>query len=213
MGLQQQITSGLGGFLSSGAVQLGVKIVVAYLVVVWLAAAFWAFRDMQARTEQPALPYLSAAIIILCSPLLFPLGLLVYRIIRPDNLVSERRHQELSQALLMSEIGEIEQCVGCRRVVQADWMVCPTCRTELRDRCPSCSGVAEFDWLTCAWCGRDLGRIPGLTQPEEPQREPVPVMDEESVAAGASGRWPRLSAPRVAVAGSGPQPAARSRQR
>lgn len=211
-GLTQQFASTFGGFLSAGAVQLALRLILGYLVVIWLAAAYWAFRDMERRTDQPALPYVAAGIVILFSPLLFPLGLLVYRIVRPSEPIALRRHDELSQALLMSEIGEIEQCVGCGRVVQEEWMVCPSCRTELRERCPGCNGVAEFDWLSCAWCGRDLQRSgERAARPEEAgEREPVPVMDEEAAAAG---RFPRLATPRVAVAGSGPEAAPASRRR
>ena len=39
-----------------------------YWVILWLAAAYWAFRDMQLRTENPILPYLASAFIVVFTP-------------------------------------------------------------------------------------------------------------------------------------------------
>ncbi len=200
--LQQQFGSAVMGFFSSGAVQFGIKLIVAYIAVIWLAAAFWAFRDMRARTDNEILPYLAGALIILFTPILFPLGLIVYRIVRPDERADERRERELSEALLLSEIGEVEQCVGCRRIVEPEWMVCPTCRTELRERCPNCDRLVEFEWMNCAWCGNDLDRMSEREtgRRRETSRERVPVMDEE---AASNGRWNGVPRPQIALAAGG----------
>lgn len=200
--LQQQFTSAVTGFFSSGAVQLGLKLLVAYVALIWLAAAFWAFRDMRARTDNVVLPYLAGALVIFFTPLLFPLGLIVYRIVRPDDRVDERRERELSEALLLSEIGEVEQCVGCHRIVEAEWMVCPTCSTELRERCSRCDHLVEFDWRNCAFCGNDLDRIAERQMPRRgrDEREPVPVMEERAASAGGAG-W--NGRPQIALAAGG----------
>ena len=57
----------------------------AYIVVVWLATAYWAFRDMQTRSDNPILPYLAASLIILFTPVLFVFAALIYRLIRPHR--------------------------------------------------------------------------------------------------------------------------------
>ncbi|MEZ4597368.1 MAG: hypothetical protein R3C32_11450 [Chloroflexota bacterium] len=43
----------------------------AFIVLVWLLTAYWAFRDMQHRTMNPVAPYLAAGIIIAFTPFLF----------------------------------------------------------------------------------------------------------------------------------------------
>ena len=54
----------IGGFFSSAPVQFAIQSIAVYIVILWLAAAYWAFRDMQLRSENPILPYLAAALIV-----------------------------------------------------------------------------------------------------------------------------------------------------
>ena len=61
------------GFLSNPIVQLASQLIVIYVVLLWLGTAYWAFRDMQARTENPILPYFAAALIIFFTPAALPL--------------------------------------------------------------------------------------------------------------------------------------------
>jgi hypothetical protein len=49
----------IGDFFANPVVQLGIQLLFAYLVVVWLATSYWAFRDMQQRTANPVAPYLA----------------------------------------------------------------------------------------------------------------------------------------------------------
>lgn len=195
--LQQQFASGVGAFFGSGAVQLALRVILAYILAVWLASAYWAYRDMRSRTDNLTLPYLAAALVILFTPLLFPLGLVVYRIVRPGERVADRRERALSESVLLAEAGEIEQCAGCHRIVQADWVTCPTCRTELRERCGECNRLVEFDWVACAYCGNDLRRLAAPMDGRRRDREPVPVMDESAKQAPA---WTPGSSPTMALA-------------
>ncbi len=71
------------GFLSNPIVQLASQLIVIYVVLLWLGTAYWAFRDMQARTENPILPYFAAALIIFFTPLLFVFAVVLYLIVRP----------------------------------------------------------------------------------------------------------------------------------
>ena len=71
------ITDTIGGFFSNPIVQLAIQAIAIYIVILWLAAAYWAFRDMQLRSENPVLPYLAAALIILFTPILFLAGVIV----------------------------------------------------------------------------------------------------------------------------------------
>ena len=62
-----EIGKALAGFFGSPVVQFLIYSIAVYLVVLWLASAYWVFRDMQLRTENPILPYL-AATSSSCSP-------------------------------------------------------------------------------------------------------------------------------------------------
>lgn len=186
-----QILDEFGGaiadIINHPIVQLAVQGVLVYAIALWLAAAFWAFRDMRCRTVNPVVPYLAAAGIILFTPLLFPLAVIVYRILRPQETISEAWERHMAEQAMRAEL-DATTCAGCGRRVDEEWLACPTCGTRLSRRCVDCGRAVALDWSLCAWCGRDFGRVPERTAiPEtvptarairEAAAPPPPVVDE-----------------------------------
>jgi hypothetical protein len=165
------------GFLSNPIVQLASQLIVIYVVLLWLGTAYWAFRDMQARTENPILPYFAAALVIFFTPLLFIFAVVLYLIVRPRETLAEVYERSLAEESLLAEVEKNELCPVCRDRVDADWLVCPNCRTRLHRVCPSCNRLAEPTWPLCAFCGREFER------PRAAARAPRPVpAAEEHVA-------------------------------
>ena len=148
----------VGAFFNDASVQLVLRAIAFYVVVVWLAAAYWAYRDLQTRTANPIAPYLAAALIILFTPVLFPFGLVLYRIRRPSETVAETNERALAEEAMLVEVEAQPHCANCARRVHTDWIICPTCRNRLRRVCPNCSRLVELDWSLCAWCGKDFER-------------------------------------------------------
>jgi len=146
------------GFLSNPIVQLASQLIVIYVVLLWLGTAYWAFRDMQARTENPILPYFAAALIIFFTPLLFLFAVVLFLIVRPRETLAEVYERSLAEESLLAEVEKNELCPVCRDRVDSDWLVCPNCRTRLHRVCPSCNRLAEPTWPLCAFCGTDFGR-------------------------------------------------------
>jgi len=141
--------------LANPAVGLAAHLVEAYVIVVWLASALWAFVDMRRRSANPVLRYASAATVVLASPVLFPFAILVHRVIRPTASVADRRLAELRDAALSSEL-DLPHCPECRALVDPDWLLCPNCRQQLGHHCDGCGRTAGLDWDVCAWCGGTL---------------------------------------------------------
>jgi hypothetical protein len=158
----QEILNAIGGFiggiLSNPIVQLGFQFFALYGVILWLAAAYWAYRDMQLRSDNPVLPYLAAALIVLFTPILFIFGVLVYRVVRPQEKIAEVYERNLAEEALLAEVEAIHTCPGCNRRIHDEWIICPSCRTRLNRVCPTCSRLVGLDWSLCAWCGRDFER-------------------------------------------------------
>ena len=152
------------GFLSNPIVQLASQLIVIYVVLLWLGTAYWAFRDMQARTENPILPYFAAALIIFFTPLLFLFAVVLYLIVRPRETLAEVYERSLAEESLLAEVEKNELCPVCRDRVDAEWLVCPNCRTRLHRVCPSCNRLAEPTWPLCAFCGTDFGRDSSRTR-------------------------------------------------
>jgi RNA polymerase subunit RPABC4/transcription elongation factor Spt4 len=145
---------------SSPVLQFGLRAIGVYLVILWLATAYWAFRDMQQRSDNAILPYLASAGIILFTPLFFVLGVWVYKIVRPHEKIGEVWERNLAEEALLAEVEAIHHCPTCERRIDDEWIICPTCRTRLNRVCPNCSRLVGLDWSLCAWCGKDFERRP-----------------------------------------------------
>ena len=218
----------VGGVLSSPYVQLAGRAIFVYVVILWLASAYWAYRDLETRSVNPLAPYLAAIVIIVFTPVFFLLGLLLYRIVRPSETIAEANERALAEEAMLAEVEGHGRCAVCHRRVDADWLVCPTCRNQLRASCPNCNGRTDLDWLACAWCGHDLvpqpverrsTHVPGIRLPRRRQATPLPTVaaDDRSLvstmlSAGApdpeTAAHPAVAAPplRPLRRGSGPAP-------
>jgi RNA polymerase subunit RPABC4/transcription elongation factor Spt4 len=177
------ILAGIGktieDFIKSPVIQLGLRMIAIYLVILWIATAYWAFRDMQQRSDNAILPYLVAAGIILFTPIFFVFAVWVYKIVRPHEKIGEVWERNLAEEALLAEVEAIRHCPTCERRVNEEWIICPSCRTRLNRVCPNCSRLVGLDWSLCAWCGKDFER-----------REVIAAAAIESLPAGrdATGR-------------------------
>lgn len=173
------IGDAIAAFFENPLVQLGLQAIGVYIVIVWLASAYWAFRDMQGRTANPVVPYLAAALVVAFTPIFFIFGILVYRIIRPQDQLGEAYERSLAEEALIAEIDQIEHCATCSRKVHEGWIICPTCRTRLKRVCPQCAKLVGLEWSLCAWCGRDFERreVPAaaVSAPVRPLRDRAPT--------------------------------------
>ena len=169
------------GFLGNPIVQLASQLIVIYVVLLWLGTAYWAFRDMQSRTENPILPYFAAALIIFFTPLLFLFAVVLYFILRPRETLAEVYERSLAEESLLAEVEKNELCPVCRDRVDSDWLVCPNCRTRLHRVCPSCNRLAEPTWPLCAFCGKEFERGPARAAARARVPAPTPVEEPVSI--------------------------------
>src|SRR6266550_1633096 len=99
--------------------------------------------------------HLIEALVILASPLLFPLAVVILRIVRPATFAAEHRLALVRESVLQADF-IAPRCPDCRRVVEPEWILCPSCRQLLAHMCGHCGRTAELDWSICAWCGEEL---------------------------------------------------------
>jgi hypothetical protein len=174
--------------------------IAAYVVILWLATAWWSLQDLRRRQADPAMPYLAAAMIVIASPVLFPLALIVYWILRPAETLAEARERELEE--LLEELDPIEAgCPRCRRGVEPSWLTCPSCRSRLAYQCAACGRAMELDWSLCAWCGEEFGgrrvRVPAALPAAAAGQEPP-------AASAASAAGPRTAPAAAGASAPGP---------
>ncbi|HSW42182.1 MAG TPA: zinc ribbon domain-containing protein [Patescibacteria group bacterium] len=196
------IGDAIDAFFENPLVQLGLQAIGVYIVIVWLASAYWAFRDMQGRTANPVVPYLAAALVVAFTPVFFIFGVLVYRIIRPQDQLGEAYERSLAEEALIAEIDQIEHCATCSRKVHEGWIICPTCRTRLKRVCPQCAKLVGLEWSLCAWCGRDFERreVPAAAPAAAGSLSARPVRDRAPASAtvtalGAAPAQAQVTAP------------------
>jgi RNA polymerase subunit RPABC4/transcription elongation factor Spt4 len=194
----QTIGDTIGDFFANPIVQLSIQLLFAYLVVIWLATSYWAFRDMQQRTANPVAPYLAAAGVILFTPFFFFFFVWIYKIIRPHEKIGEVWERNLAEEALLAEVESIHHCPTCDRRVNEEWIICPTCRTRLNRVCPNCSRLVGLDWSLCAWCGKDFER----REPAAATLEPLPGGLDPTGRIAAPQARPSLRATRPARPGS-----------
>ena len=200
------IGDAIGSIFDNPVIKLGIQLAVIYWVILWLAAAYWAFRDMQSRSDNPLAPYLAAAFVIVFTPILFPLAVFTYRIIRPQERIGEVYERNLAEEAMLAEIEAIPHCPSCDRRVEAAWIICPTCRTRLNRVCPNCTRLVGLDWSLCAWCGKDFER--GDVADYQPIASGIPDrIDAPAATAPAPARQPSPSSLRTGRAASAPRSA------
>ncbi len=170
------IGDSISSIFESEIVQFGIRAIGIYLVILWLATAYWAFRDMQQRSDNAILPYLAAAFIILFTPIFFIFAFWFYKIVRPHEKIGEVWERNLAEEALLAEVESIHHCPGCDRRIDDEWIICPSCRTRLKRVCPNCSRLVGMDWSLCAWCGKDFERreVPAAAIEALPQARDVP---------------------------------------
>ena len=149
---------------------------IALVVILWLATAFWTFKDARRRIGDPWL----VAVAILVG--LFPpfLGPIIYLFFRPPEYLQDVHERELEIRAMEQRLAQLEQrCPVCRARVEASYLVCPVCTTRLKQACASCGQPLDALWQVCPHCAspvtpalpalEDVSRLPRARRRELPE--------------------------------------------
>lgn len=172
------MTDLLAGVLNNPIIPAIGLAVGATIVALWLAAAWWAYRDAARRAGSPYVGLLASAWIVLSSPFLLPLSLAVYGMARPQHTAAEHRSRRLvAQLVDQLEAADGERCPSCRMTVDPIWLRCPGCATWLAQPCSHCGGWSDRSLEICPWCGSEGRDAPSVEQlqPVGHAAEPVGV--------------------------------------
>ncbi|NPD31289.1 zinc ribbon domain-containing protein [Eggerthellaceae bacterium zg-1084] len=125
-------------------VQTAFVFAVACLVILYVLSIVWVARDAYLRGT-----YWYAWAVVALVPLL---GVIAYCLLRPPLLLIDRDEQELEVALKQRQLMKYGECAQCGYPVEADYVLCPNCHTQLKNLCPSCHHALDPRWSVCPYC-------------------------------------------------------------
>ena len=167
------IAQTFGDLIGLPVVGLAGRLLLLGLVILWLATAWWVWRDASLRTGDPVLRAVATAGIFLATPLLFLFAAVVYLVLRPP--LPDDPSQALELRLTELTVGvDPDRCPHCSTRVAAGWQRCPACGQKLTVPCPTCGEPVGLDWFLCAWCA---GELPWAAEPADirPVTPPVAI--------------------------------------
>src|SRR5262252_3279580 len=163
--------------------RIGITIIAAYLVALWIASVWWTFRDIRARTTDI---FLQVAATLLVAVFSFP-GLLIYVILRPPKTLAQLYEDSLEEEAFLQGIQVHNSCPVCKQRVEPDFIFCPWCQTRLKRTCGQCERPLVLRWKMCPFCGTsvyatpaDLTAVATLPEPDGAHGEEEPVLAETS---------------------------------
>ena len=120
----------------------------AYVLVLWIGIIAWTYRDIRDRTRDTAFQIVAVILVMVFN---IP-GWIIYMILRPDETLAEAYARSLEEEALLQELEEQPICPSCKRYVSADFVICPHCRTRLKEPCANCGRPLNFNWVACPYC-------------------------------------------------------------
>ena len=144
--MPSELTNSLGVIL-----EVLVALVGAFLLAFWVSLVIWAFNDIRSRTTD-ILAWILASLMVL---IFGPIGLLLYFLLRPRETLDEIYDRQLEQETLLQDLEEQRGCPTCGKPIEADYQLCPHCRTPLKEACAKCDRLLHLDWTICPYCGAE----------------------------------------------------------
>jgi hypothetical protein len=194
--------------ISNDGLNLAVKLIILFLVAVWLALVFWTWSDGRRRIEDPLLVGCAAA-----ASFFFPfVGTVVYMIVRPPEYLEDVREREIEMAAAEARLAQVQQdtCPYCDFQVEKSFLRCPSCLRKLKEPCQSCGRPLDQKWKICPYCEAE---VPARAQEAPRARRPARRAAGPSTAAAATATErparPRPSTPDRDT-GTRPRPPTRS---
>ena len=135
-------------FFDSEAWLLIRNVSIFFIVVFWLASAYWVYKDARRRIDDPWLLAMAVALGI------FPpfVGPLLYMFFRPPEYLDDVRERELEIKAMEENLGGTERCPVCRADIDPSFLACPVCTTKLKQACRRCNAPLEPLWQMCPYC-------------------------------------------------------------
>jgi len=169
------IPADLNVYISGAAFILG-----AYCFALYIGMIVWCVRDVRARSRDVLVHIMVAVLVALFT---IP-GLIVYLLLRPHTTLAEEYERSLTEEALLQDLDQDRVCPVCSYPADPDFVVCPSCHSQLRLRCVGCGRLLSPDWDVCPYCGLYREQSDQDVLPEE--GEDLTLATEEDLGGGAA---------------------------
>jgi hypothetical protein len=147
----------LGSVFGSTGWSIGRNVALFLLVALWLATAYWTFKDARRRIEERWLVG-AATLLGFVPPFLGPF---IYLFFRPPEYLRDVRERELEIKAMEERLWQLDvRCPVCRARVEPTFLVCPVCTTRLKRACAACGQPLEALWQICPYCATPVAAAP-----------------------------------------------------
>jgi hypothetical protein len=143
-------------FDPTALIYLGVVLLAVYIALLLVALAFNIVRDARQRSDSIIFA-IFACVLAFIPPFL---GALIYHTVRPPRTLDEERAIALEEQILSEPAKtdpETRPCPTCGRDIEADFVLCPYCRTQFARRCSVCERTLRLGWPVCPYCAAEVG--------------------------------------------------------
>lgn len=165
-----------GPVLNHSAFRLASFVTGAICALIAVGIIIWIYRDADDRDAKPILWVSLGAVFALAGAGIgfvvpgslgfAPVGVfmailvgvlsMVYRVVRPLDLAEDAQEREMAMHLLKVEL-DTKSCTRCGGAIERDFILCPSCGTELRRPCSYCGRPNKLNWAACPYCGARKG--------------------------------------------------------
>lgn len=135
--------------LWSPQMQAAFTVVIVLLVVLYVLSVIWVVRDAYMRG---ATWYIWGIV-----SLVPVVGIIAYCLMRPPMLQIDKDEQELEVALKQRQLQKYGECATCGYPVEAEYVICPNCHTQLKNLCSHCNRALDPAWTICPYCATPVG--------------------------------------------------------
>lgn len=156
------INTMISPFWNTVTLEFMIKFCIIYFFVVWIGLIIWVAKDISSRSNSRFYQVFCVLIMIL----LTPLWVFIYLLIRPRKSMYEKRSSEIEGNLeilssivrerIEHDIDEAETldltCTKCSEDIESDFIICPHCKTSLKDTCHECHKIIRESWKVCPYC-------------------------------------------------------------
>lgn len=164
--------------------------VISYFIVLWIGVVIWTYRDIRDRTNDTLYQVACVFIVLLFN---FP-GLMVYLMVRPAETMSQAYQRSLEEEAILRDLSNSSTCPTCHHPIEPDFVICPSCRSQLKEPCTNCGRPLSYGWTACPYCATDRrGRAPAPPTPAAQWQQTYDAPVEASTAKGPASRRGRPS--------------------